>query len=92
MPGVVSIYTLALCGSRQQGKWWILLKVVPIYSGFIQHLLSASCAPGARDDLIYSYWGPWPLSTYSATGKLIIDCLSRLYVVHLSLLVCVVMS
>lgn len=57
MPGVVSIYTLALCGSRQQRKWQILLKVVPIYSEFIQHLLSTSCAPGAMDDFIDSYQG-----------------------------------
>lgn len=53
--GVGSIYTLALCGSREQGKWQILLKMVPVYSLFVQHLLSANCMPGARDGFIYSH-------------------------------------
>lgn len=73
------LYIHLLCVAQgSKGKWQIPLKVVPVYWGFIQHLLSAGCAPGARDDFIYSYWGPWPLSRYSVTGKLIFDCVSRL--------------
>ena len=71
--GVVSIYTLALCGSRKQGKWKILLKMVPVHSLFIQHLLSTNCAPGAGDDFICSPWGDGPSCRRSVPGPFFIS-------------------
>lgn len=72
MARVVSKYTLALCGSREQGKWQVLLKMVPVYSLFIQHLLSSDCAPGARDAFVYSHCGRRPLRVHRVTGALVI--------------------
>ena len=69
---MVSIYTRALCGSRKLGKWQILLKMVPVHSWFIRHLLSTNCAPGAGDDFIYSHWGDGPSCMHSIPGELFI--------------------
>lgn len=45
--------------------------MVPVDSVFIQHLLSANCAPGARVTL-FSHWGDRPLCMHDVTGELFI--------------------